>query len=328
MSLRLRWPRAAIRNTSPYWISPTSTSHLLFSPTMASSLAASSNNSTNGLLSNGNPQPMSVDPRMTICNTSGPGSAYYVRSSSINRSEETTCAPTARYVDVGTPNYAPAPNHKSVVFSLRSDADTASPSRGISIPSFFENNFDELMEAPDETPLASTPAGEENSIVVEFHVRHRFFIDPSSSGRVLSGTTVARLHAFFRRHHYSVPQNDERALRAPAHRALLPRAGYRGACNPFRQDGTAGGPLPSDSPWHKVRAGSHHRRSAAAVPRSVDLSRGTCGLGAPLYCSVSSGQGSHPPLLPAYSLVKPALSPLHVIQPWWLLASFFSSVEP
>ncbi|KAH9173059.1 hypothetical protein EDB89DRAFT_803623 [Lactarius sanguifluus] len=72
MSLRLRWPRATIRNTSPYWISPTSASHLLFSPTMAS-LSAPSNNSTYGLPLNGNPQTVSVDPRMTIHNTSGPG---------------------------------------------------------------------------------------------------------------------------------------------------------------------------------------------------------------------------------------------------------------
>ncbi|KAH8992205.1 hypothetical protein EDB92DRAFT_1858602 [Lactarius akahatsu] len=169
MSLRLHWPRATIRNTSSYWISPTSASHLLFSLTMASSLSAPSNNSTYGLPSNGNPQTVSVDPRMTIHNTSGPGSAYYVRSSSINRSEESTCAPTARYVDVGTPNYAPAPNHQSVAFCLRSDADSASPSRGISIPSFFEDNFDDLMEAPHDTPLASTPAGEGNTILLEFH---------------------------------------------------------------------------------------------------------------------------------------------------------------
>ncbi|KAH9069324.1 hypothetical protein EDB83DRAFT_2374425 [Lactarius deliciosus] len=73
MSLRLCWLRATIRNTSPYWISPTSASHLLFSRTMASSLSAPSNNSTYGLPSNGNPQTVSVDPRMTIHNTSGPG---------------------------------------------------------------------------------------------------------------------------------------------------------------------------------------------------------------------------------------------------------------
>ncbi|KAH9059250.1 hypothetical protein EDB87DRAFT_1622940 [Lactarius vividus] len=328
MSLRLRWLRATIRNTSPYWISPTSASHLLFSLTMASSSSAHGNNSTYGLPSNGDPQTVSVDPRMTIHNTSGPGSAYYVRSSSINRTEESTCAPTARYVDVGTPNYAPAPNQKSVAFCLRSDVDPASPSRGISIPSFFVDNFDDIMEAPYDTPLASMPAGEENTIVLEFHVRRPFLIDRLSSGHVLSGTTVAWLHALFRQHHHSVPQNDERALRAPAHLALLSRESYCGARSPFRQNGTAGGTLPSDSPWHKVRAGSHHRRSVAAVPRSVDLSRGTCSVGTPLYCSVSPGQGSRPPLLPAHSLVKPVLSPLYVIRPWWLLASLFSPVEP
>lgn len=110
---------------------------------------------------------MSVDPRMTIRDPSGPGSAYYVQPASISRSEESTCAPTMQYVDVGTPNYAPAPNHKSVGFCSRVDAD--SPSRGISVPTFFEDGLDELMEAAGDTPLASTPAAEGNSIVLEFH---------------------------------------------------------------------------------------------------------------------------------------------------------------
>ncbi len=155
---------------------------------------------------------MSVDPRMTIRDPSGPGvsaprfafaqptpfhielptnlrctcdpgqSAYYVRPSSISRSEENTCAPTTRCVDVGPPNYAPAPNHKSVDFCSRGDADPASLSRGISLPSFFEEDLDELMEAADDTPLASTPAAEGNSIVLEFHVRRRFLIDRLSLG--------------------------------------------------------------------------------------------------------------------------------------------------
>ncbi|KAI9451985.1 hypothetical protein BJY52DRAFT_957988 [Lactarius psammicola] len=136
---------------------------------MAPSFSAPSTNSTHGPPSNGIPQPMSVDPRMTIRDPSGPGSAYYVRPSSISRSEESTCAPTTQCVDVGPPNYAPAPNHKSVVFCSRGDTDPASPSRGIPIPSFFEEDLDELMEAADDTPLASMPAAEGNSIALEFH---------------------------------------------------------------------------------------------------------------------------------------------------------------
>ncbi|KAH9173062.1 hypothetical protein EDB89DRAFT_2242470 [Lactarius sanguifluus] len=100
--------------------------------------------------------------RFTVRYPSGQGEARDpLQSAYINRSEESNCAPIARYVDVGTPNYAPAPNHKSVAFCLRSDPDPASPSRGNSIPSFFEDNFDDLMEAPCDTPSRLRPQGKE-----------------------------------------------------------------------------------------------------------------------------------------------------------------------
>ena len=167
---------------------------------MSCSSSTANANTTHGLPLNGSSQPASLDPRMTIRNPSGPGvsapryasaqpycpfrimtdvhtcdfgqSANYARpSSSITRSEESTYAPTTHFVDIGTPNYAPAPNHSRVVFSARGDADPAPPSRGIPIPSFFEESHMQLIEAAEDTPLASTPAGEENTIVLEFHVR-------------------------------------------------------------------------------------------------------------------------------------------------------------
>lgn len=99
-------------------------------------------------------------------------SANYARpSSSITRSGESTYASTTHIVDIGTPNYPPAPNHNRVVFSARGDAAPTPPSRGIPIPSFFEEGLNELIESAEDTPLASTPAGEENTIVIEFHVR-------------------------------------------------------------------------------------------------------------------------------------------------------------
>ena len=105
-------------------------------------------------------------------------SAYYVRPSpSITRSEETASSPpTFQYVDVGTPNYAPAPDHQNIAFCLRSDANPPPPTRGIFIPAFSEGSIDESMEAPDDTPLALTPAGEVDSIALEFHVRQSFFV--------------------------------------------------------------------------------------------------------------------------------------------------------
>ena len=115
------------------------------------------------------------------CTRDSGQSAYFVRpSSSISRAEENTCAPTIQYMDVGTPHYAPAPNHSSVVFRTRSDADPASPSRGISINSFFEAGFENLMEAADDTPLASASASplaaEGVSIELELHVRRLGYI--------------------------------------------------------------------------------------------------------------------------------------------------------
>lgn len=139
------------------------------------------------------------------------------------------------YVDIGTPNYTPAPNYNSIVFRSRSDADPASPSRGISIPSFFEEGFDEQIEAADDTPFALTPLGEVNSIELEFHVRSRYRL---SLGATLTATAVAWLPALFRPVNHRISHHKERALHAPSHLALRSWAGYRTTCNPFRQDGT------------------------------------------------------------------------------------------
>jgi hypothetical protein len=175
-------------------------------------------------------------PQLLTCTCNSGQSAYYTRPSpSITSPEESTRAPTRQYMDVGTPpHYPPALNHSNVVFRSRSDADPTSPSRGISIPSFSREGLSDLMEAADDTPLALTPAGEEDSITVEFHVR----IVCSLGASRLTSTTVAWLHAFCCPNHHGIPQNIERALRAPAHLAPLSWSNYCGACNPFRQDGS------------------------------------------------------------------------------------------
>lgn len=139
------------------------------------------------------------------------------------------------YVDIGTPNYTPSPNYNSIVFRSLSDADPASPSRGISIPSFFEEGYDEQIEAADDTPFALTPLGEANSVELEFHVRSRYRL---SLGATLTATAVAWLPALFRPVDHRISHHKERALHAPSHLALLSWASYRTICNPFRQDGT------------------------------------------------------------------------------------------
>jgi hypothetical protein len=75
-----------------------------------------------------------------------------------------------QYLDIGTPNYAPAPNLSRVFFSNRADADPA-PSRGILIPDFFQPGPFERMEDASGHPLAASYPGMENNIVVEIHVR-------------------------------------------------------------------------------------------------------------------------------------------------------------
>ena len=96
-------------------------------------------------------------------------SACYVQASSTN-----TPASAVHFTDVGTPpNYTPAPNLNKVDFRSRNHADPASSSHGFPVPWFFESGFDKLIEAPDDTPLALTPVGQNGTICVDFHVRSR-----------------------------------------------------------------------------------------------------------------------------------------------------------
>jgi len=85
-------------------------------------------------------------------------------------SSTNTPASTVQFTDVGTPqNYRAAPNHTKVDFRSRNHADPASSSHGFPVPLFFEAGFDKLMEAPDDTPLALTPVGQDGTITVDFH---------------------------------------------------------------------------------------------------------------------------------------------------------------
>jgi len=141
---------------------------------------------------------MSIDPRMTIRNPTGPGSANHVReSTSISRSEETTSAPTTQYLDIGTPpHYSPAPNLQSILFVSRSGVDQASPTRGIPLPSLLEEDIHDLMEAADDTPLALTPAGQADNIALEFHwpgyMRYSVQVPTACLSRVSGGQVVRR----------------------------------------------------------------------------------------------------------------------------------------
>lgn len=157
-------------------------------------MACSSNSNTPyGLPSNGSP---SIDPRATIRNPAGPGvsaprfaiaqplthvhscaseqSAYFQPEASSSSTQpaagsSTSAAPSMmQYLDIGTPNYAPAPNLSRIFFSY-ADADPASPSRGILISDFRSGSL--RIEDASGNPLASSYPGMENNIEVEYHVR-------------------------------------------------------------------------------------------------------------------------------------------------------------
>ena len=77
-----------------------------------------------------------------------------------------------QYVDIGTPNYRPAPNLNPVFFSNHADADPAGPpSGGISVRDFFQPGYSQRMEDAAGFPLAPMYPGMENSIEIEMNVR-------------------------------------------------------------------------------------------------------------------------------------------------------------
>jgi len=84
---------------------------------------------------------------------------------------------------------------------------------------------------------------------------------------------VAWLPALFRQRRHSMPQHSERALRAPSHLAFLSRAGCRGACNPFRQDGT--GWFSSHHPTLKFTNAIKHKKKTQLETHAPPVPLGT-----------------------------------------------------
>lgn len=74
-----------------------------------------------------------------------------------------------QYLDIGTPNYAPAPNLSRIFFSNRADTEPAPPSRGFLIPDFFQERFYDRMEDAAGRPLAASYPEIGSNIVVEIH---------------------------------------------------------------------------------------------------------------------------------------------------------------